>query len=206
MSSTWFTAGLCLRGFAVKLRSLEPSQSKASQMCKRRYPQPWNVEAESYFSGKYTEEEFLTYLLTPMLRTLPLSTSSSSFCQVGYGFAVSSSSTTLSEPFLNAIGHLHQKPRDYKVASSTILKDTGLLTSYSHQHGRSILQFTRWVRFPLAYKGLRCAECFREVIIDNVYLQWRRHIHGMHWGTGRVDNGEAKVPREVKYTWIQRLI
>lgn len=45
-----------------------------------------------------------TYLLTPMLRTLPLSTSSSSFFHVGYGFAVSSSSTTLLEPFLNAIG------------------------------------------------------------------------------------------------------
>ena len=39
-----------------------------------------------------------------MLRTLPLSTSSSSFCHVGYGSAVKASSTSLFVPFLKAIG------------------------------------------------------------------------------------------------------
>jgi hypothetical protein len=39
-----------------------------------------------------------------MFLILPLSTSSSSFCQVGYGSAVRSSSITLLPSFLNAIG------------------------------------------------------------------------------------------------------
>lgn len=45
-----------------------------------------------------------THLLIPMFLILPLSTSSSSFCHVGYGSAVRSSSITLLPSFLNATG------------------------------------------------------------------------------------------------------
>lgn len=44
-----------------------------------------------------------TYLLIPMLRILPLSTSSSSFFQVGYGSAVKATSSSLLS-FLKAMG------------------------------------------------------------------------------------------------------
>lgn len=44
-----------------------------------------------------------THLLMPILRTLPLATTSSSACHVGYGSAVRPSSSTV-VPFLNAIG------------------------------------------------------------------------------------------------------
>lgn len=67
-----------------------------------------DVEAvvEDFFVRKLANgrRELGTYLLIPMLRILPLSTSSSSFCQVGYGLAVNSLSKTLFEPFLKAIG------------------------------------------------------------------------------------------------------
>lgn len=45
-----------------------------------------------------------THLLVPMLRTLPLSTISSSFFHVGYGSAVKAISSSLLPPFLNAMG------------------------------------------------------------------------------------------------------
>lgn len=44
------------------------------------------------------------YLETPMFRTLPFSTISSSFFHVGNGSAVRASSRTLSVPFLKATG------------------------------------------------------------------------------------------------------
>lgn len=65
--------------------------------------EPSDIEAVGEMSAPVRLDKDGTHLLIPMFLILPLSTSSSSFCQVGYGSAVRSSSKVV-VPSLNATG------------------------------------------------------------------------------------------------------
>ena len=63
---------------------------------------PSYIEAINRLDSNLDDTINRTYLLTPMFLIFPFSTSSSSFCQVGYGFSVRSKSIPPSS--LNATG------------------------------------------------------------------------------------------------------